>query len=75
MGIGDWGFWVLGLGYWAQSPIPKDYHFNAIFFNYFNFFYILFKNNYIDKFIEYNRNMFFILYFRFVVKKESKFCL
>ena len=23
MGIGDWGLWGLGIGDWAQSPIPN----------------------------------------------------
>ena len=34
MGIGDWG---LGIGDWAQSPIPK----NFFYFFYFYFFNIL----------------------------------
>jgi len=37
LGIGDWG---LGIGDWAQSPIPKSPnphpHLNLIFLNLFN---------------------------------------
>ena len=32
MGIGDWG---LGIGDWAQSPIPNPHVFNLINFNVF----------------------------------------
>jgi hypothetical protein len=48
LGIGDWG---LGIGDWAQSPIPiKIYQNNIIFkelFNYKNYFKINLKNIYI----------------------------
>jgi len=37
MGIGDWG---LGIGDWAQSPIPNPHFVNYL--NKFNFIFILF---------------------------------